>query len=100
MNGSRKKTAHTIKGQADTAVSPAANSMDRKSAGGMLKKLISRRNQTDKYPVITEDELRALGTDISPDHVLGLRAVTEGGYLLVYILTILTQSIFASFCTY
>ncbi|CAL8332913.1 unnamed protein product [Arctogadus glacialis] len=77
MNGSRKKTAHTIKGQSETAVSPAVNSMDRKSAGGMLKKLISRRNQTDKYPVITEDELRALGTDISPDHVLGLRAVTE-----------------------
>ena len=83
MNGSRKKTAHTIKGQSETAVSPAVNSMDRKSAGGMLKKLISRRNQTDKYPVITEDELRALGTDISPDHVLGLRAVTEGVYLLI-----------------
>ena len=44
----------------------------------MLKKLKSRRSQTDKWPVVTEDELRALGTDISPDHVLGLRAVTEG----------------------
>lgn len=44
----------------------------------MLKKLKSRRSQTDKWPAVTEDELRALGTDICPDHVLGLRAVTEG----------------------
>ncbi|KAG7281804.1 hypothetical protein CRUP_037085 [Coryphaenoides rupestris] len=77
MNGSRNKPAPTVKGQADTAISPATNSRDRKSAGGMLKKLISRRNQSDKYPIVTEDQLRALGKDISPDHVLGLREVTE-----------------------
>lgn len=46
----------------------------------MLKKLKSRRSQTDKWPLFTEDELRALGRDISPDHVLGLRAVTEGTF--------------------
>lgn len=44
----------------------------------MLKKLKSRRSQTEKWPLVTEDELRALGKDITPDHVLGLRAVTEG----------------------
>lgn len=44
----------------------------------MLKKLKSRRSQTEKWPVVTEDELRALGKDISPDHVLGLRTVTKG----------------------
>lgn len=51
---------------------------DRKTAGGMLRKLKSRRSNTDKWPVVTEDELRALGRDISPDQVLGLRDVTEG----------------------
>lgn len=44
----------------------------------MLKKLKSRRSQTEKWPVVTEDELRALGKEISPDHVLGLRTVTKG----------------------
>lgn len=53
---------------------------DRRPGGGMLKKLKSRRSQSDKRPVVTEAELRALGADISPDHVLGLRAVTEGRY--------------------
>lgn len=78
MNGSRNKAPNTVKGQTDTDIGPATNSRDRKSGGGMLKKLKSRRNQTDKWPVVTEDELRALGKDITPDHVLGLRAVTQG----------------------
>lgn len=80
MNGSRNKTAPTAKGPAGPALSPATGSRDRRSAGGMLKKLISRRNQTDQYPPVTEDDLRASGKDIAPDQVLGLRAVT-GDYL-------------------
>ncbi|XP_071778333.1 protein unc-119 homolog B isoform X1 [Centroberyx gerrardi] len=78
MNGSRNKTAPAVnKGQTDTDTGSTANSRDRKSGGGMLKKLKSRRSQTDKWPVVTEGELRALGKDITPDQVLGLRAVTE-----------------------
>uniref|UniRef100_H2MII6 Unc-119 lipid binding chaperone B n=1 Tax=Oryzias latipes TaxID=8090 RepID=H2MII6_ORYLA len=49
----------------------------READDGMLKKLKSRRSQTEKWPVVTEDELRALGKEISPDHVLGLRTVTK-----------------------
>lgn len=79
MNGSRNKPAPTVsKGQTDTDAGSETNRRDRKTGGGMLKKLKSRRSQTDKWPVVTEDELRALGKDITPDHVLGLRAVTEG----------------------
>lgn len=81
MNGSRNKTATTVKGQTERGerdIGPFSNSRDRKSGGGMLKKLKSRRNQTDKWPFVTEDELRALGKDITPDHVLGLRDVTQG----------------------
>lgn len=59
---------------------PEPAQRDRRPGGGMLKKLKSRRSQSDKRPVVTEAELRALGADISPDHVLGLRAVTEGRY--------------------
>lgn len=82
MNGSRNKPAPTpavSKAQADTdSGSTETNHRERKSGGGVLKKLKSRRSQPEKWPVVTEDELRALGEDISPDHVLGLRAVTEG----------------------
>lgn len=79
MHGSRNKAAPTVgKGHTDADTGTESNRRDRKSVGGMLKKLKSRRSQTDKWPVVTEDELRALGGDISPDHVLGLRAVTEG----------------------
>ncbi|KAK7933935.1 hypothetical protein WMY93_004831 [Mugilogobius chulae] len=71
MNSSRGKPSSTMnKAQGD--VDP-----ERKTVGGMLKKLKSRRSQTEKWPVVTEDELKALGRDISPDHVLGLRDVTE-----------------------
>lgn len=84
MNGSRNKTAPAIgKAQMDTDTGSAPKPKDRKSGGGMLKKLKSRRSQTEKWPVVTEDELRAAGRDISPDHVLGLRAVTEGKNMLV-----------------
>lgn len=84
MNGSRSKPAQKFnKGQTGANAGSETNHRDRKSGGGMLKKLKSRRSQTDKWPVFTEDELRALGRDISPDHVLGLRAVTEGTSLNV-----------------
>ncbi|XP_064822712.1 protein unc-119 homolog B-like isoform X1 [Oncorhynchus masou masou] len=76
-SNSRNKTAATVKGP-DTDIGPTANSRERKSGGGVLKRLKSRRNQTDKQrPVITEEELRALGRHITPDEVLGLRAVTR-----------------------
>ncbi|XP_061672449.1 protein unc-119 homolog B isoform X2 [Syngnathoides biaculeatus] len=78
MHGSRNKTAPTVgKGHTDADTGTESNRRERKAGGGMLKNLKSRRSQTDKWPVVTEDELRALGEDISPDHVLGLRAVTE-----------------------
>lgn len=79
MNSSRNKsTPAGSKGQADSEADSETNHRDRKTGGGMLKKLKSRRSQTEKWPLVTEDELRALGKDITPDHVLGLRAVTEG----------------------
>ncbi|KAL2092473.1 hypothetical protein ACEWY4_012271 [Coilia grayii] len=68
---SRNDSATTVNGS-DT-VGPGR---DRKSEGGVLKRLKSRKNQTDRRPV-TEDELRALGKDITPDGVLGLRSVTR-----------------------
>lgn len=73
---SRNDLAATVNGS-DTVVS----GKDRKSGGGVLKKLKSRKNQTDRRPV-TEDELRALGKDITPDGVLGLRCITRGKYKL------------------
>lgn len=82
MNGSRNKPLQTVsKGPKDADTGTESNHRDRKSGGGMLKKLKSRRSQTEKWPVVTEDDLRALGRDITPDHVLGLRAVTEGNVM-------------------
>ncbi|MEQ2163433.1 hypothetical protein GOODEAATRI_030110 [Goodea atripinnis] len=80
MNGSRNKTSQAAAGkeQKDADKAMESSNRDRKTGGGMLRKLKSRRSHTDKWPSVTEDELRALGTDISPDHVLGLRVVTEG----------------------
>ncbi|XP_060893549.1 protein unc-119 homolog B [Labrus mixtus] len=78
MNGSRNKPPAPALNKSQTdADTSETNHRDKKTAGGMLKKLKSRRSQTEKWPVVTEDELRALAGDISPDHVLGLRAVTE-----------------------
>ncbi|XP_035496035.2 protein unc-119 homolog B [Scophthalmus maximus] len=78
MNGARNKPTQALgKGPADADGGSEATHRDRRTGGGMLKKLKSRRSQTEKWPVVTEAELRALGRDISPDHVLGLRAVTE-----------------------
>ncbi|TNM89973.1 hypothetical protein fugu_004207 [Takifugu bimaculatus] len=78
MNGSRNTPARAANtGQADADAGSEANHRDRKAGGGMLKKLKSRRRETEKWPAVTEDELRALGTSITPDHVLGLRAITE-----------------------
>lgn len=70
---SRNETAATAVNGSDSA----AGSRDRKSGGSVLKRLKSRRNQVDRRPV-TEEELRALGRDITPDEVLGLRAVARG----------------------
>lgn len=69
---SRNDSAATVNGS-ETTVS----GRDRKPGGSVLKRLKSRKNQTDRRPV-TEDELRALGKDITPDGVLGLRSVTRG----------------------
>ncbi|TRY65603.1 hypothetical protein DNTS_015208 [Danionella cerebrum] len=65
-------TTTTVNGSDSTPAAPR----DRKPGGGVLKRLKSRRNQVERRPV-TEEELRALGRDISPDEVLGLRAVTR-----------------------
>ena len=67
----------------DTDTGSTGPTRDRKPAGGVLKRLKSRRNQPDRRPV-TEDELRALGRDITPDEVLGLRAVTRGRKGCIY----------------
>uniref|UniRef100_A0A3B3Y0Z3 GMP phosphodiesterase delta subunit domain-containing protein n=1 Tax=Poecilia mexicana TaxID=48701 RepID=A0A3B3Y0Z3_9TELE len=78
MNSSRNKPSQAAgKGQKDADKAVESSNRDRKTGGGMLRKLKSRRSHTDKWPSVTEDELRALGPDISPDHVLGLRVVTE-----------------------
>lgn len=55
----------------------AESSGERKQGGGALKRLKPRRGQTDRRPA-TEEELRGLGRAISPEEVLGLRAVTRG----------------------
>lgn len=78
MNGSRNTPAAAAAAAGDSDAGSDANHRDRKAGGGMLKKLKSRRSQAEKWPAVTEDELRALGTSITPDHVLGLRAITEG----------------------
>lgn len=79
MNSSRNKASQAVgKGQTEADSGLDTSHRDRKTGGGMLRKLKSRRSNTDKWPVVTEDELRALGRDISPDQVLGLRDVTEG----------------------
>lgn len=71
---SRNETAAAaVNGSDSTAAAPR----DRKPGGGVLKRLKSRRNQVDRRPV-TEEELRALGRDITPDEVLGLRVITRG----------------------
>uniref|UniRef100_A0A8C1H459 Unc-119 lipid binding chaperone B n=1 Tax=Cyprinus carpio carpio TaxID=630221 RepID=A0A8C1H459_CYPCA len=70
---SRNETAAAaVNGSDSTAAAPR----DRKPGGGVVKKHKSRRNQVDRRPV-TEQELRALGRDIAPDEVLGLRAITR-----------------------
>lgn len=81
MNGSRNQATPAVSnGAADPEAGSDPNRRERKTAGGMLKKLKSRRSQPEKWPAVTEAELRALREDISPDHVLGLRAVTEGEF--------------------
>lgn len=70
---SRNETAAAAVNGSDST----AAARDRKTGGGVLKRLKSRRNQVERRPV-TEEELRALGRDITPDEVLGLRAVARG----------------------
>lgn len=60
--------------------STAAPQRDRKAAaaaGGVLKRLKSRRSQVDSRPV-TEEDLRTQGAHITPEDVLGLRVATRG----------------------
>ncbi|XP_029683369.1 protein unc-119 homolog B-like isoform X2 [Takifugu rubripes] len=57
--------------------STAAPQRDRKAAGGVLKRLKSRRSQVDSRPV-TEEDLRTQGGPITPEDVLGLRVATRG----------------------
>uniref|UniRef100_A0A8C8DDV2 Unc-119 lipid binding chaperone B n=1 Tax=Oryzias sinensis TaxID=183150 RepID=A0A8C8DDV2_9TELE len=73
----REKKKISRKYSPENRILQSAAPSNRSLGGGMLKKLKSRRSQTEKWPVVTEDELRALGKEISPDHVLGLRAVTK-----------------------
>uniref|UniRef100_A0A1A8D4R3 Unc-119 homolog 1 n=1 Tax=Nothobranchius kadleci TaxID=1051664 RepID=A0A1A8D4R3_NOTKA len=78
MNGSRNKQSAAVgKGQTDADGGLETNHRDKKTGAGMLRKLKSRRSHTEKWPVVTEDQLRTLGRDISPEHVLGLRDVTK-----------------------
>ncbi|KAM6965261.1 protein unc-119 homolog B [Aplochiton taeniatus] len=79
MNGSRNNTSAPVKGvgPTETESSTSANSRDWNSGGSMLKKLKSRCNKTVQRPAVTEDELRALGKNITPDHVLGLNSITQ-----------------------
>ncbi|KAG7229750.1 hypothetical protein INR49_012546 [Caranx melampygus] len=57
--------------------STAAPPRDRKTGGGVLKRLKSRRSQVDSRPV-TEEDLRAQSGHITPEDVLGLRVATRG----------------------
>lgn len=57
--------------------STAAPQRDRKTGGGVLKRLRSRRSQVDSRPV-TEEDLRTQGGHITPEDVLGLRVATRG----------------------
>uniref|UniRef100_A0A3B1KLQ5 Unc-119 lipid binding chaperone B n=1 Tax=Astyanax mexicanus TaxID=7994 RepID=A0A3B1KLQ5_ASTMX len=61
---------------AASAVTGPDSSGDRKPGGGALKRLKPRRSQADRRPA-TEEELRGLGRAITPEEVLGLRAVTR-----------------------
>lgn len=57
--------------------SSAAPARERKTNGGVLKRLKSRRSQVDSRPV-TEDDLRTQVGHITPEEVLGLRVATRG----------------------
>ncbi|XP_048840734.1 protein unc-119 homolog B isoform X1 [Brienomyrus brachyistius] len=60
----------------DAEPGSAAGGRERRPGGGVMKRLKPRRSQPERRPV-TEDELRGLGRDITPDEVLGLRSVTR-----------------------
>ncbi|XP_056462142.1 protein unc-119 homolog B-like [Gadus chalcogrammus] len=57
--------------------SAAAPPRERKSNGGVLKRLRSRRGQVESRPV-TEEDLRTQSGQITADEVLGLRVATRG----------------------
>lgn len=57
--------------------STAAPQRDRKTAGGVLKRLKSRRSQVDTRPV-TEEDLHSQSGPITPEDVLGLQVATRG----------------------
>ncbi|XP_039467775.1 protein unc-119 homolog B-like isoform X3 [Oreochromis aureus] len=55
----------------------AAPPRDRKTGGGVLKRLKSRRSQQVDGRAVTEEDLRAQTGHITPEDVLGLRVATR-----------------------
>lgn len=78
MSGTKARSdapvADSVSGAGHSAAAPQR---DRKTGGGLLKRLKSRRSQVDSRPV-TEEDLRTQGVHITPEDVLGLRVATRG----------------------
>lgn len=76
MSGAKARgdapVAESVSGGGHSTAAP-----QRKAAGGVLKRLKSRRSQVDSRP-ITEEDLRTQGGHITPEDVLGLRVATRG----------------------
>ncbi|XP_039627631.1 protein unc-119 homolog B [Polypterus senegalus] len=73
----RAEPSHDTEAASRTDAGPTR---ERKAGGGVLKRLKSKRNPTNDggdRRVVTEDELRALDRDITPEEVLALRTVTR-----------------------
>lgn len=66
----------------------AAPSRERKSGGGVLKRLKSRVSQVDSCRAVTEEDLRTQSGHIKPEDVLGLRAATTGRLWLSVVLSL------------
>ncbi|XP_061584624.1 protein unc-119 homolog B-like [Cololabis saira] len=75
MSGTK---AHSDAPVAENVPGAAAAPRERKSGGGVLKRLKSRAGQADGGRAVTEHHLRAQGGRITPEDVLGLRAATTG----------------------
>ncbi|XP_048876037.1 protein unc-119 homolog B-like isoform X1 [Brienomyrus brachyistius] len=76
MSGPRARSEPTAANNDEAADLGSPPTRDRKSGGGVLKRLKSRRIQADSR-IVTEDELRTLGRPIAPEDALGLRTVTS-----------------------